>query len=114
MVAVNIRTSDYDVLIDRRTEHGNPFILGRDGDRDEVCDKYRIWLWDRIKSGDLSLEKLAGLHGKRLGCHCYPLRCHGDTLSAAATWAHEELQKPASERWLSPARRALNSNQFDD
>jgi hypothetical protein len=108
MVAVNLKTSEFDVRIDRRSEFGNPFLIGRDGDRDEVCEKHRAWLWERIRTGHMTLEKLAQLHGKRLGCHCAPLRCHGDTLTAAAAWAHEELKKPAGERVLTPGRRVLN------
>lgn len=93
MPAVNVRTQDYDVLIDRKTRFGNPFVMGRDGDRDAVCEKYKTWLWDQIKAGHYTLGDLAALQGKRLGCHCAPLRCHGDTLSAAADWAATQLAK---------------------
>lgn len=27
----------------------NPYVIGRDGDRDEVVDKYRKWLWLSVK-----------------------------------------------------------------
>ena len=30
------------VRIDRQTKWGNPFIIGVDGTRDEVCDKYKV------------------------------------------------------------------------
>ena len=69
------------VRIDRGTRYGNPFILGEDGDRDEVCDAYETHylqhkpsITDRIDAGDLN--------GKVLVCHCYPERCHGDCLAA--------------------------------
>jgi len=91
MVAVNVKFEQYDVLIDRKSRWGNKYIMGRDGDRDNVCDLHRAWLWREIKAGRITLEDLAALRGKRLGCHCAPLRCHGDTLSAAAEWAYWQL-----------------------
>jgi len=73
---VNRSRDKYDVKIDRSSKWGNPFRIGPDGDRDEVCDKYEARLLKRV---DL-LRSLEELRGKRLGCWCKPLRCHGDTL----------------------------------
>lgn len=75
---VNIRFQNDDtyVYIGRGSKWGNPFILGKDGDRDEVCDKHEEW----IRKQPHLLESLDELVGKRLGCFCFPLRCHGDTL----------------------------------
>lgn len=71
------------VRIDRSTRYGNPFVLGEDGDRDDVCDAYerhylphKQSINERIEAGDLT--------GKVLVCHCYPQRCHGDCLAAEA------------------------------
>jgi len=62
--------------VDRFSEWGNPFILGEDGDRDHVCDAY-----DRYFDDKRSLHtKVKELKGKVLGCHCYPQRCHAETL----------------------------------
>lgn len=69
--------------VDRTTALGNPFVLGRDGDRDEVCDKYAAHLAARP---DL-LEQARALRGRVLGCHCAPLRCHADTVAAVANGA---------------------------
>lgn len=91
MTAVNLRHERCDIRIDRKTRWGNPFVMGRDGDRDEVCEKYRTWLWDQIRNEAVTIADLAELDGKKLGCHCAPLRCHGDTLSAAARWAAQKL-----------------------
>ena len=88
MVSVNMRTSaEYDVRIDRTTQWGNPFVVGKHGSRDEVVAYYKQWLWARIKDGTVSTELLATLDGKRLGCWCAPQACHGDVLTAAAAWA---------------------------
>jgi hypothetical protein len=67
-----------DILIDRRTKWGNPFVMQNESQRNEVCDKYEIWLNDKLKQKIFNLEDLRS--AKRLGCHCAPLRCHGDYL----------------------------------
>lgn len=79
------------VRIDRRTRWGNPFKLGRDGTRDEVIEKYRKWLWAAIYTGEIKQTDLAALHGKRVACWCAPKACHGDVLTRAATWAHNDI-----------------------
>ena len=79
------------VLIDRRTDWGNPFRIGADGDRDTVIALYRDDLWHRIRTGNLGLEELAQLAGCRLACWCDPLPCHGHVLARAALWAEEQL-----------------------
>jgi hypothetical protein len=62
--------------IDRTTKWGNPFLIGRDGTRDEVIAKYREWLQHQ---GDL-LDALPELRGHNLRCWCAPQCCHGDVL----------------------------------
>jgi hypothetical protein len=62
--------------IDRYSEFGNPFWLGTDGNRDELCDGY-IEYYKHKRSLH---SKIIDLKGKVLGCHCHPLRCHGDYL----------------------------------
>ena len=51
------------VLIDRRTEWGNPFRVGDGQDRAQAIARYREDLWRRIREGELALEDLAGLDG---------------------------------------------------
>jgi uncharacterized protein DUF4326 len=97
MAVVNItRTQVYDVYIGRGRDPfgdkemgrwGNPFVIGRDGNREEVVAKHRRWLWEQINTGAISLSDLAALDGKTLGCFCAPSACHGHTLEAAAAWA---------------------------
>ena len=76
-----------DVYIGRPSKWGNPFIIGRDGDRATVVEKYRAWLWDEIKAGRVTEEQLLELSGKTLECFCSPQQCHGDVLIAAVAWA---------------------------
>lgn len=65
------------VRIDRSSKYGNPFVLGSDGDRDAVCDKFEKHYLPHKPSILNDASKLAG---KVLVCHCYPERCHGDCL----------------------------------
>lgn len=60
----------------RPSPFGNPFVLGRDGDRDDVCDKFAAWL----PTQPTLLAMLPDLAGRDLVCWCAPLRCHCDTL----------------------------------
>lgn len=73
---VHCKKSSYDVYIGRPSKWGNPFTIGKDGDRNEVIKKYARWL---SKQPDL-LAALPELRGKILGCWCYPKACHGDIL----------------------------------
>ena len=78
---VNIKHDDYDVLVDRRTIFGNPFVIGKDGNRTEVIEKYRVWIYDQP---DL-IKEIKKLKGKVLGCHCRPKHaCHGDIIAEIA------------------------------
>lgn len=63
--------------IDRTSKWGNPFILGQDGDRNRVCDCFEEHY---APKKDSFIESAHELNGKVLCCHCYPERCHGDSL----------------------------------
>ncbi len=69
-----------DVYIGRPSKWGNPFVIGRDGTREEVIVQYEAW----IQTQPLLLAALGELQGKRLGCYCAPLPCHGDVLARLA------------------------------
>ena len=69
-----------DVCIDRSTKWGNTFIIGKDGTRAEVIEKYREW----IKNQPHLMSALPELRGKKLSCWCSPLPCHGDVLAEMA------------------------------
>lgn len=66
------------VRIDRKTKWGNPFVIGKDGDRIDVIKKYAGWILDG--DGRHLLNDLHELHSQTLGCHCSPDTCHGDVL----------------------------------
>ena len=52
------------------------FFLDSDGNRDQVCDGYIEY----FKHKRSLHNKVKELKGKVLGCHCAPLKCHGDYL----------------------------------
>lgn len=83
---------------------GNPFKIGRDGDRATVIEKYRTWLRGEVARGE---QHAAGAgvapsqayneirniardveHGEplALGCWCYPDECHGDVVADAVAY----------------------------
>lgn len=68
------------VRVDRRTKYGNPFVVGKDGDRDEVCDQYAAYL---AQNEELQ-SRVHELRGKALGCWCWPERCHAMELARLA------------------------------
>ena len=86
--------SQYDVYIGRDKRHpetrgkwGNPYTLVNDGKtppefivstRGEAITKYREYL--TTGEGRHLINDLHELKGKRLGCTCKPLPCHGDVL----------------------------------
>jgi hypothetical protein len=66
--------------IDRWSDWGNPFLIGGDGNRDTVCESFKVYFNLKLELN----QKVKQLKGKALGCHCYPLRCHGDHLKQLA------------------------------
>jgi len=90
---VNVKTDKYDIYIGRSKEYGgpsvwsNPYKIGMHGDRVEVIRLYKNHLLRLLdnsnpinKTSDPITKRLLRLKGKRLGCHCKPLACHGDAL----------------------------------
>jgi len=78
---VNKYNSEYDVYIGRGSIFGNPFVIGKDGTRDEVILKYRNYFYDKIKKDEDFLKAVLLLKDKKLGCYCKPQDCHGDVIA---------------------------------
>jgi hypothetical protein len=66
------------VYVGRPTKWGNPFVVGKDGTRDEVINKY--WLLLCSANPPVTLADLQELRGKDLVCWCAPCACHADIL----------------------------------
>lgn len=62
------------VYVGRPTKWGNPYVIGRDGTREEVIRKFREYAVDAL------YQDLHELEGKDLVCWCPPLPCHADVL----------------------------------
>ena len=77
------------VYIGRPSVLGNPFKIGVHGDREQVIEKYRVWLrgeWKKdgkVKQELIRLAKLSKEGDLILICWCYPKACHGDVLKDA-------------------------------
>ena len=60
------------IYIGRGSKYGNPFAIGVDGSRDDVCDKFEKEI--------LPTLNVEPLRGKSLVCFCTPERCHGNSI----------------------------------
>jgi Domain of unknown function (DUF4326) len=58
----------------------NPFKIKKDGTLQEVLEKYRVYMRNRLLTEPELRLQLKNLNGKKLGCWCKPQPCHGDVL----------------------------------
>lgn len=73
---VHCKKEPYDVYIGRPSKWGNPYVIGKDGTRDEVIQKYE----EHVRSSKILMRALPSLKDKTLGCWCGQKRCHGEVL----------------------------------
>jgi len=77
---VHCKKEQYDCYIGRPSKWGNKFVIGKDGTREEVVQKYKEWVLQQP-------ELMASLHelkDKTLACWCAPNLCHGNVLAELA------------------------------
>jgi len=81
------------VYVARPSVLGNPFVIGRDGNRQQVIARYRAWLWQQLQQVDSpqrrALEELleqARSQPLALQCWCHPLPCHAQVIRSALLW----------------------------
>lgn len=93
-IVVNKYKEDYDVYIGRGTVWGNWYshlpetkAKYKTENREESVEKHKDQLRGQIRSGEITIDMLKALNGKRLGCFCKPKSCHGDTIALAVAWA---------------------------
>lgn len=94
---VHCKIEEFDIYIGRPFKNqewkfGNPFVIGQDGTREEVINKWKIWLdtGESFNNKDATeprrqwiLNHIHILKDKRLGCWCKhkpEIPCHGDDL----------------------------------
>ena len=75
------------VYVGRPGAFGNPFTIGRDGDRATVIARYERWLHAPEQNGlrkravrELRERAVRELRGRDLVCWCAPQACHADVL----------------------------------
>lgn len=83
----NQSRGDTGLYIGRPSIHGNPYKIGRDGDRTEVLTKYRSYLFEecldsssKLRKSIEDLERVTRDEDITLVCWCSPEACHGDIL----------------------------------
>jgi hypothetical protein len=77
------------VYVGRGSKWGNIFRIGRDGNRDEVIEKYKIWFWKQPKL----ISTIHELRNRDLVCWCAPLACHADFLFYIANIDEDEFRE---------------------
>jgi hypothetical protein len=89
MRVVNLRKEKYTHYIGRPSIFGNPFIIGKDGTREQVIEKYSDCLRHGINELNIieAIKKLP--EDAILGCYCKPLPCHGDVIIKIWEELHE-------------------------
>lgn len=94
------------VWVDRQGPWGNPFKIGRDGERADVLTDHEKWLRE---NPELVME-LWRLKDKTLACWCDPLPCHGWLLAflANCTW-EEQFDWLLGKPYWTPLRLSRSS-----
>ena len=92
--AVHCKRERHHVYIGRPSKWGNPFVVGKHGQRGECIGLYESWL----RENAALFAALDELRGLVLGCWCAPRACHGELLVRLANASTEQR-----ERWLALA-----------
>lgn len=66
------------IYIGRGSDWGNPYVIGKHGDRERVIAMYYVYALKRLANEPEWLKPLEKANG--LVCYCAPLKCHGDIL----------------------------------
>lgn len=88
IIIVNKHHGKSGEYIGRGSPLGNPYVIGKDGSREQVIAKYRVWLNEQImRKNPVVLDELNRLGNKAidekglaLQCFCYPKPCHGEVI----------------------------------
>jgi hypothetical protein len=94
------------IPISRGTPFGNPFVIGRDGNRTEVIAKYREYFHEKIKRSPRFKKDVMQLLGHDLVCWCAPLPCHGQVI---IDWLRSREVSVAKLKEQRAKRKELNN-----
>ena len=93
MIVVNLRKSKHTIYIGRGSIFGNPFVIGKDGNRENVIKKYENWALSNIVTNSKFRHAIYHLPKNAiLGCYCAPKACHGDIIVKIWKVLHNELE----------------------
>jgi hypothetical protein len=86
------------VYVGRPSPLGNPYVIGRDGDRAAVVAKYRRWLRANLDTREVRLALHDLLASARKGplelvCWCAPEACHADVIASCLRWLDDTYQQ---------------------
>ena len=96
MKVINLRKEKYTHYIGRGSIFGNPFAIGKDGNREEVIIKCEEWLRNNIFEAnsdgltDIGYAIYDLPEYAILGCYCKPQACHGDIIIKIWGELHEK------------------------
>jgi hypothetical protein len=89
----NRKDTSSGIYVGRGSVLGNPFVVGRDGDRTEVIRRYRVWLWAEMRKEGIVFQEIKRLleiwqeNGNiALLCYCFPKPCHAQIIGCALIW----------------------------
>jgi len=113
-LVVHCKKSKYDVYIGRPNpsivsptyKWGNPFVIGKDGDREDVIRKFEEWFLNQPQLIDTAKRELKG---KVLGCWCAPQACHGDVLSRVANSEDDRIPSDEKEKLMTSNKKPTPS-----
>lgn len=97
MKVVNLRKEKHTVYIGRGSIFGNPFVIGRNGSRNNVIKKYENWIKQNLWKGTKLTKRGQAIYNLPenaiLGCFCKPKACHGDIIIKIWEEFHDKLGK---------------------
>lgn len=92
------RKGDTSIYCGRPSLMGNPYVIGKDGTREEVIEKFRQDLWRKIKEKDVAifgffrrLQERLEYQDVVLSCWCRKSEnCHVDVIIKCFEWGVKE------------------------
>lgn len=83
-LVVHCKRASYDKYVGRPSLLGNPFVIGVDGNREQVVNKFEVYARERIALDADYAAEIAACYNKVLGCWCHPLFCHAEIIHKLA------------------------------
>ena len=87
MKVVHCKKEPFTHYIGRPSPLGNPYIIGKDGTREQVVIKFKLYAVKFLQKEILALPEDA-----ILACWCSPLDCHGNAIKEIWEDLHEIQQ----------------------